>query len=113
MNEKTALAWFNRGSLRGRYALLSCSSKTEGKDLMRSTHTFATLKVSRGAYNEIAELLRAANYDHAFIDDAIDMHGIALISDLKPDEHYSDCPVSLWGAVRGESGAPECTCDNR
>jgi len=46
---------------------------------MRSTHTYVTLPVSRTTYDEIAEKLRAAGYDHAFdADGLIDMHGIAL-----------------------------------
>lgn len=45
---------------------------------MRSTHTFAELKVSRESYLEIYTLLAEAGYHHAFIEGAIDMHGIAL-----------------------------------
>lgn len=43
------------------------------------THTFATLQVSAEAYDEIADKLKDAKYDHAFVDDAIDMHGIGLV----------------------------------
>lgn len=43
------------------------------------TRTFATLEVSGAAYDEIAAKLLEADYGHAFIDDAIDMHGIALV----------------------------------
>ncbi len=53
------------------------------------TRTYAVLEVSKAAYDEIAEKLRAAEYHQAFIaefvDDrtsvsrvVIDMHGIAL-----------------------------------
>ena len=45
---------------------------------MRATHTFVELEVSREAYLEIYTLLANAGYHHAFIDGAIDMHGIAL-----------------------------------
>ena len=45
---------------------------------MRVTHTYATLEISKAAYDEIAEKLRAAEYDHAFDGGLIDMHGIAL-----------------------------------
>jgi hypothetical protein len=49
------------------------------------THTYATLEVSRAAYDEIASKLREAGYDHVFIPDrigaapTIDMHGIGLV----------------------------------
>lgn len=42
------------------------------------THTFAELEVSAAAYDEIAGKLREAGYGHAFVDGAIDMHGIGL-----------------------------------
>jgi hypothetical protein len=43
------------------------------------THTFAELEISQPAWNEIAQKLRAAGYDHAFVDEkTIDMHGIGL-----------------------------------
>lgn len=43
------------------------------------THTYAILEVSRSTYDEIAQALRAADYDHAFHeDDTVDMHGIAI-----------------------------------
>jgi hypothetical protein len=45
---------------------------------MSGTHTFATLPVSRQAYDEIAGRLRDVGYDHALHDGAIDMHGIGL-----------------------------------
>lgn len=48
--------------------------------MLRQTHTFATLEVSPQTYNEIKQLLKEANYDHAFDDqeEIIDMHGIGL-----------------------------------
>lgn len=52
-----------------------------------STHTFATLPVSRSTYDEIKKKLKDAGYDHAFLkttrsdDDLIDMDGIALMRD--------------------------------
>lgn len=42
------------------------------------TYTYAVLDVSREAYDEIRGKLEAAGYQHAFHDDLIDMHGIAL-----------------------------------
>jgi hypothetical protein len=45
----------------------------------RTTHTYATLEVSRAAYDEIRKKLEDAGYQHAFHEDGlIDMHGIAL-----------------------------------
>jgi len=49
------------------------------------THTYAELEVSTATYIEIAKKLRAAGYDHAFIESGhrtsktIDMHGIGLV----------------------------------
>lgn len=43
------------------------------------THTFARLEVSPELFDEVAEKLRAAGYHHAFVDEAIDMHGIGLV----------------------------------
>ena len=44
------------------------------------THTYAVLDVPRSVYAAVRALLDAAGYDHAFHDDVIDMHGIALRS---------------------------------
>jgi len=50
--------------------------------MLRITHTFARLEISKPAFDEIANKLKAAGYDHAFmVDDGvalIDMHGIAV-----------------------------------
>ena len=44
------------------------------------SHTFVKLAISQAAYDEIEEKLRAAGYDHVFMEDkAIDMHGIAVV----------------------------------
>ena len=46
------------------------------------THTYSILEVSAETFDEIASLLKAAGYDHAFVDDSpllIDMHGVAAI----------------------------------
>lgn len=51
---------------------------------MRSTHTFASLAVSRESYQEIRQLLTEAGYQHAFIGAVIDMHGIGLVEDPDP-----------------------------
>lgn len=53
------------------------------------THTYALLEVSPETYQEIADKLKEAGYDHAFIEDdgkiVIDMHGIGLVTDLVVD----------------------------
>ena len=51
-----------------------------GGGLMRSTHTYAVLEISRAAFDEIKAHLEAAGYGQAFHDDGtiIDMHGIAV-----------------------------------
>lgn len=51
---------------------------------LTSTHTYAVLDLSKAAYDEIAEKLRAAGYDHAFMDNGvIDMHGIGVAIEEK------------------------------
>jgi len=60
------------------------SEGLEAKVVRRTTYTFATLEVSRETYDEIEAKLREAGYDHAFVDGAIDMHGIGLVR--KPKE---------------------------
>lgn len=55
---------------------------------MRATHTLATLQVSAAAYYEIAAKLRAAGYDHAFVDGLIDMTGIGL--ELRPPDDKAE-----------------------
>jgi len=58
---------------------------------LRSTHTVATLEVSKAAYNEIAEKLKQANYDHVFIGDGLlDMTGIALVQYPKDKKTKKD-----------------------
>lgn len=54
--------------------------------MIRQTHTYAVLEVSKEAFNEIKKKLREAGYDHAFIDDVIDMHGIALSEETKKEQ---------------------------
>jgi hypothetical protein len=52
---------------------------------LTATHTYAELELSPAAYDEIAEKLKAAGYDHSFMvgedvngHDTIDMHGIGV-----------------------------------
>lgn len=53
--------------------------------MVRSTHTFSELEVSDQVYDEIKAKLEEANYHHAFVDDAIDMHGIGLVRKKQED----------------------------
>src|SRR5947209_7885607 len=60
---------------------------------MRTTHTYAVLAVSPPAFNEIAQRMKAAGSEHAFMGGhppKIDMHGIAVAPDMdmKPGEVY-------------------------
>lgn len=50
------------------------------------TYTYVTLEVSESTYNEISDKLRAAQYDHCFDGETIDMHGIALELEEKPED---------------------------
>lgn len=56
------------------------------------SHTYAVLDVSQEAYEEIARKLRAAEYGHVFVDDVIDMHGIALNREPEQFERKGHCP---------------------
>lgn len=48
--------------------------------VLSSTHTHANLEVTLTTYDEIANKLREAGYDHVFDEDGvIDMHGIGLV----------------------------------
>ena len=53
-----------------------------------STYTYATMEISKAAWDEIAEKLKEAGYTQAFHDfgRVLDMHGIALVQEReKPD----------------------------
>jgi len=49
--------------------------------MLRQTHTYVTLGVSKAAFDEIKKKLEDADYLHAFnaYHDEIDMTGIALV----------------------------------
>lgn len=70
------------------------------------THTFVELEVSREAYLEIYTLLANAGYHHAFIDGAIDMHGIALTKrESRNEENEKDEEGSKEGEAATEAQA--------
>jgi hypothetical protein len=71
------------------------------------TYTVATLEVSERVYNEIAEKLRAAGYDHAFdADGMIDMTHIGLVREAKPDGPVCTCLTNQLGPHYCEVHAP-------
>lgn len=58
---------------------------------MRATHALATLELSRAAWEEIADKLREAGYDHAFLDDdVIDMHGLGVVPEKEATSNLSE-----------------------
>lgn len=50
------------------------------------THTYALLEVLPSTWADIRKRLERAGCDHAFHDNAIDMHGLALITMNPPSE---------------------------
>lgn len=57
---------------------------------LRTTHTIATMDLSRAAYDEISAKLTEAGYDHAFLDDdTIDMTGIGVTPARAPLQIYA------------------------
>lgn len=89
------------------------------------TYTFATLQVSREAFDEIEAALRTAGYQHALVDGGIDMHGIGLVAeDAPPRPSLASCPgcddtvnaLHYPRPIRDELGSPwliECNCGFR
>lgn len=63
---------------------------------MRTTHTYAILEVSAEAYAEIRALLEAAEYQHAFHDDVVDMHGIAVKARARTENPALTDVVDAW-----------------
>lgn len=66
------------------------------------THTFVELEISHAAYFEIKDKLKAAGYHHAFVGDAIDMHGIGLVLPRLPERR--PCPVRTAEERRKDLG---------
>ena len=73
--------------------------------LPRQTHTFAELGVSPETYREVADKLKAADYDDQITDDGrIDMHGIALVLLAEPArggiEGIKDEQAKVWEKMK-------------
>ena len=78
------------------------------------THTFSLLEVSHSTYDEIESLLREAGYGHAFIENAIDMHGIALTRAVKASSADSvRCDPDCGCGIDGTFGHTEDTYESR
>lgn len=72
---------------------------------MRATHTYVVLDVSSAAWREIHDKLMAADYGHAFHDDVIDMHGIALAQEAPNVLEIKDC-------VQSNGACPKCNTED-
>jgi hypothetical protein len=47
---------------------------------LTATHTYVLMEVSKATYDEIANKLRDAGYEHTISDEGeLDLHGIALV----------------------------------
>ena len=79
------------------------------------THTFATLEVPQTMYDFVAQKLREAGYSQAFVDGAIDMHGIGLVP--APAQPATDVPapdpISAALELLGLSWCQLCAADGR
>jgi len=74
------------------------------------THTSALLEISPAAHAEIAQLLRAAGYDHAIDHDQIDMQGIALIAAPDaPADPVTRASINEWLQARLRAAGGEIT----
>lgn len=61
--------------------------------MTRETHAIVTLEISQTAYDEIAEKLIEAGYEHVFAADVMDMQGIGL--QREPDRSDSSLTDSV------------------
>lgn len=59
------------------------------------TTTFAKLEVNKVFFDTVAAKLKAAGYDHAFIGDAIVMHGIGLVCESRESAFFSAAPEPM------------------
>lgn len=78
---------------------------------IRQTHTYAELEVSAATFDEIAGKLKAAGYDHAFMEGihengtAIDMQGIGLTQPVRSAEPVGSPQERALEAVRAIAAA--------
>lgn len=75
---------------------------------IRQTHTYAKLELSKAAYDEITTKLKAAGYDHSFMDDGtIDMHSIGVTREEgNTDQTALDATNAVMKAWADMSHAP-------
>lgn len=77
---------------------------------MRSTHTYVILELSPAAHAEIMQKMRMAGYQHAIEGGTIDMHGIAVETEMPPNGHtrvtsaLRDAPPELAGVTVDGNG---------
>jgi len=77
------------------------------------THTFSLLEVTHSTYDEIESLLHEAGYGHAFIENAIDMHGIALTRAEASSAGSIRCDPDCGCGIDGALGHMEDTYESR
>lgn len=73
-----------------------------------ATHTYAELGLSKTAYGEIRDKLKAAGYNHAFMEDgAIDMHGIGVTVEVDDiDQLALDAACAVMKALTDSAPKP-------
>ena len=79
------------------------------------THTYAILEVSAPTFREIKGRLEASGYAHAFHDDVIDLHGIALKARQTKDTAVDDNTTIEIGTIlshRTKEGMVEFTLND-
>lgn len=81
---------------------------------MRSTHTLATMAVSRPVFTEIQAKLLGAGYDHAVhtgledhADGMLDMTGIGLVVDDKGGASGEEIALALREQLTTDAAAPQ------
>lgn len=83
---------------------------------LRSTHSLATLPISKSAYEEIKLKLKHAEYHHVFLKtgmtgEMIDMQGIALVlqEEEEESEHCVICDKPTSSNREGQYVCYECS----
>lgn len=70
------------------------------------TRTYATCRISTPAWNEIAEIFKAAGYGHAFDEDLILVDNVALEPATTRSKHFPIRPTPAPRQVRRDAWAP-------